>query len=177
MKSIITILSALILTTTVSSFAYDSYEEYVRQQMKEYQTYLEEIDREFTSFLKQKWKSYEGEKKPKQLLDKPKPVDIPVAKPMPKPEPIKKITPKPEPKPEPVVEKPEPEPTAKPSPEPVTTPEPIVPAPIVKDPVIKEPVVTAPEPKPQYIPKEEAEGFGLSFYGNNLNIPIDKKNS
>ncbi len=74
-----------------------------------------------------------------------------------------------------MVEKPEPEPTAKPSPEPVTTPEPIVPAPIVKDPVIKEPVVTAPEPKPQYIPKEEAEGFGLSFYGNNLNIPIDKK--
>ncbi|PLX70039.1 MAG: hypothetical protein C0603_03630 [Denitrovibrio sp.] len=176
MKSIFSIISIIILTTAFSSFAYDSYEEYVRKQMNEYQTYLEEIDREFTSFLKQTWQPYEGEK-PKQLLDKPKPVDIPVAKPMPKPEPIKI-----KPKPKPVVEKPKPQPKPiikdekpKPAPKPVVKPEPVVPEPMVKEPVVKEPVVTVPEPEPQYVPQQEPEGFGLSFYGTNLDIPVDKK--
>lgn len=169
-------LTALIISiTSFTAFAVDSFEDYLKQQMKEYNTYLEEIDREFTSFLKQKWEPYDA-KKPEKLLDEPKPVDIPVAKPELKPEPVV-IKPKPEPKEEPV-KVPEEAPAVKPEPQPdiAKAPEPV--PPVVKEPVQDEPAVEEPvvkEPAPSYKPSGSAKGLALSFYGVELDIPYDKK--
>jgi len=176
MRNILILLSVIVFVSATSSFAYDSYEEYVKKQMKEYQNYLEQIDRDFSSFLKQTWKEYGGEE-PEKLLDKPKPVDIPVAKPTDKPTPIK-LVPKPVPKPEPV--KPMPEAVQKPQEPEKAKPQPLidapaVPEPVVPEPEVKAPVVKEPEPAPAYVPSQEAEGLGLSFYGQELDIPYDKK--
>ncbi|PLX66365.1 MAG: hypothetical protein C0602_11940 [Denitrovibrio sp.] len=194
MRKILFVMSVLILTTVLSSYAFESFEEYLKMQQAEYENYLEEIDREFTAFLKQTWKEYEGEE-PIELLEEPKPVDIPVAVPEKKPEPIK-ITPKPKPKPvilkEKPVSKPEPKPepvkdepvvdSPKPAPAPVkeepvkkepVKKEPVVKAPEPEEPVVQEPVVVAPTPEPQYVPKQEAKGLALSFYGRELDIPVD----
>lgn len=171
-------LFALLSITTLSAFATDSFENYLKQQMGEYNTYLEEIDREFTSFLKQRWYEQEGEE-PEQLLDKPKPVEIPVAKPDAKPKPITlkpKKDPKPKPKP---IKKPKPEPEVK-KPEPVE-PEPVEPKPapqkivppVVVEPKPKPPVVR--EPAPSYRPSQDPTGIRISFYGKVLDIPFDKK--
>jgi len=168
------------LGVSVTAYAAGSFEDYLKNQMTDYQNYLEEIDRDFTSFLKQNWKEYKG-KEPEKLLEKPKPVDIPVAKPEEKPEPVN-IKPAPEKKPEPVVdskpiakEKPvieTPAPVAKPEPK---KDEPVVPEPVVKEPVPAPPVVAEPEPAPPtYVPSREAEGLALSFYGVELDIPYDK---
>jgi hypothetical protein len=177
-------LTALIISiTSFTAFAVDSFEDYLKQQMNDYNTYLEKIDREFTSFLKQKWEPYDA-KKPKKLLDEPKPVDIPVAKPEKKPEPIV-LKPKPEPKEEPVAEKepvkmpaPVPVPEVKPEPQPDITKEPVPAPPVVKEPVPVEPAPQEPvvkEPEPTFKPSGSAKGLALSFYGVELDVPFDKK--
>jgi len=168
-------LTALIISiTTITAFAVDSYEDYLKQQMNDYNNYLEEIDREFSSFLKQKWEPYEA-KKPKKLLDKPKPVVMPVAKPDKKPAPLVL-----KPKKEPVVTE-EPEPVKKPKPAPEPKPdikqEPVIVPPVVKEPLPVEPKPQEPvvkDPEPTYQPSTEAKGLALSFYGVQLDIPYDK---
>jgi len=80
MRNIAILLSVLIITTFLTSFAFESFDEYLKQQSAEYNQYLEEIDREFTAFLKQTWQEYEGEE-PVELLQEPKPVKLPVAVP------------------------------------------------------------------------------------------------
>jgi len=180
MKKLI-ILPVFFAVIALSAYAADTYEEYLQQQMQQYQSYLSEIDRQFTSFLKTGWIERDGEK-PEKLLDKPKPVEIPVAEPDKKPEPVK-ILPKPA-----EVKKPKPEPDEEPSvkepvkKEPVADP-PVQKQPVQKEPVVKEPeppVVKAPEPQPEtpaptYVPHQEAKGLGLSFYGISMDIPYDKK--
>ncbi|ADD68524.1 hypothetical protein Dacet_1760 [Denitrovibrio acetiphilus DSM 12809] len=171
-------LTALLVSTSVFSVFALSFDDYLKQEMSAYNSYLEEIDREFSSFLKQKWESYDG-KPPVALLDKPKPVEIPVAKPDVKPEPVV-IKPKPAPKPveEPVsVGEPRKEPEKDIVKEPVPVP-PVVkePAPVVPLPVAPQPQTPAvKEPAPAYEPSKEAKGLGLSFYGRELDIPTDKK--
>lgn len=174
------------LIFTFSAYSADSFEDYKKSVMGQYKTYVDEIDRQFSDFLKQQWQEYKGQK-PQKPYEDPKPVKQPVAKPETKPEPVKIVpkpapapvvvpVPKPEPvkeqpKPEPVKEQPKPEPV-KEQPKPVTKPkeEPIAP----KEP---QPSFTGeiPEPKPFFVPADEGEVVDLAFYGLALKIPYDKR--
>jgi hypothetical protein len=184
---------------TCQAFAADSFEEYRKSIMGEYKSYLDEMDRQFSAFLKQQWKEYNGQKPVKQF-DEPKPVVQPEAKPLAKPEPIKIIA-----KPAPVMPKPEPvmeQPVATAKPEPVKEtpkiqvpkvepPKPVVipkPAPVKELPKAetkpepaepKEPTPAfsgeIPEPTPSYAPVAEGDAVDLTFFGLNLKIPYDKK--
>lgn len=159
------IVAVLIIITTGSVLAADTYEEYLKQQMAEYQNYLDEIDREFSDFLKQTWYEYSGEE-PEKLLEEPKPVQVPVAEPDKKPEPVK-IQPKPAPK------VPAAKPESKPKPAPVPSPDPAQEPkePVVKAPEPQEPAVE--EPQPQYEPSDDRNRMALSFYGRKLSIPYN----
>jgi len=195
MKRAAIFLTIIFLGTGLSTYAFDSYEDFLKQQASEYENYIEEIDREFTDFLKKRWTEFDSEE-PQKVYEKPKPKKIPVAKPEKRPEPIKiSVKPKPKPvktvekpvvkpKPEKVVEKPKPEPkkpivVAKPEPKkPMVEPKPIVKKPdITKEPVVVEPKPVLPkvsEPAEPYKPFQEGTGLALSFYGHTLDIPYDE---
>lgn len=176
MKRLTILLTLIIALCSLTAFAADTYEEYLKEQMSQYHNYLEQIDKDFSSFLKQNWKGYEGEK-PKELFQDPKPVEAPVAKPVKQPEPqviIPKKQPE-KPKPAPEEEKPEAKPVPEAQMQQPTGAEPVVPEPSVPEPEVAQPSV--PEPVPSYAPPQEQkkEGMRLSFYGRNLVIPYDTK--
>lgn len=154
------------------AYAADNFEDYKKSVMGEYKSYLDEMDRQFSAFLKQQWKEYKGQKPVKQF-DEPKPVVQPETKPAAKPEPVKIIAKPapapvvvPAPKPEPVKEQPKaeaPKPVVKPKEEPAEPKEP-------------QPSFTGeiPEPKPFYAPTE-GDSVDMTFFGVSLNIPYDKR--
>lgn len=192
MKRILIYVAVISILGGVQAHA-ETYEEYLKKQMAEYQNYLDEMDREFSAFLKQQWKEYRGEA-PEKLYEKPKPLQPPVADKDKKPETVK-IIPKEEPKqiikPSVPIKQEEPlkqqdtveKPVVK-IPEPVKVKEPE--KPVVKllkpqdeksEP--KEPVPAfsgdVKEPKPFFTPEQEGDNVSLSFYGLSLSIPFDKK--
>ncbi|MGE4265822.1 MAG: hypothetical protein AB7F25_00160 [Deferribacterales bacterium] len=171
MKVFFTIALSCVLIS--HAYAAGSFEDYRKSVMGEYQNYLDEMDRQFSAFLKQQWKEYKGQKPVKQY-EEPKPVVQPVTKPEVKPEPVK-IVPKPvpapvvvpAPKPEPVKELPKaetPKPTVKPKEEPA---EPKEPQPSFSGEI--------PEPTPFYAPVQEGDTVDLTFFGLSVRIPYDRK--
>jgi hypothetical protein len=67
---------------SVNSFADNSeYEQWLKQTKTEFQNYLDENDKAFIGFLNKKWKEVEVEK-PVARDPAPKPLDIPIAKPV-----------------------------------------------------------------------------------------------
>jgi hypothetical protein len=76
-----------ILPLTSQGQSLSEFEQWKKQQLGEFKQYKDEIDKEFASFLKQRWKAFPTEEG--FIRDKkPKPVSIPVAKPV-KPAPVK----------------------------------------------------------------------------------------
>lgn len=112
----------LLLQAGASAQSMSEFEQWKRQQLGEFKQFRDEMDREFADFLKQRWKAFDSARG--VIRDeKPKPVDIPVAK-------LEDRTPRtqPEEKPQPVV-KVEPE-TIAPPPAPI----PVIPAPVIPGP-------------------------------------------
>ena len=149
--------TALIVLTVFSTFSVikaETFEEYMKSQMDEFQQFKDERDKEFTAFLKEMWIRVETEEPVKQI-DEPKPIKIPVAPPHVEKAPIPVVKPTP-PRPVEVPEPAKPVPPAPPAPvaKPEPKPEP-VPVPIVKPEPKPEPVpvpVVKPEPKPEPVP-------------------------
>lgn len=80
LRSVIVTSASLVLAFSVS--ANSDFQNWLRQQQNEFQTYVDEQDKEFGQFLKARW--VETEVKPQQQRDKqPKPKVIPKAKPQP----------------------------------------------------------------------------------------------
>jgi hypothetical protein len=182
-------ISFLVLALVSVSASGETYEEFLKSQMQEFQQFKDERDKEFTQFLKEMWVKVETEE-PEKRIDEPKPDVMPVAPPQPEPEPAK-----PEPEPE-VVQPPvspltpfiPPLTTEKPKPAPVPEP---------AKPVLKEPkpapepsapeIAKAPEPAPLPIPvpvlvpapvvKPVVKGIPLNFefFGAAVSIGYDKK--
>lgn len=192
--------TALIILTVFSTFSVikaETFEEYMKSQMDEFQQFKDERDKEFTAFLKEMWIRVETEEPVKQI-DEPKPIKIPVApphvekapipvvkptppRPVEVPEPAKPVPPappapvaKPEPKPEPVPvpivkpePKPEPAPVAKPEPAPVAKPQPDVA--VIPQPVpVPAPVVVAP-------PAIKGRALEFVFFGSPIKVGYDTK--
>jgi len=133
------VLSCALFVATLSpvASAEDDFAKWKQQTQESFQQYKDKRDKEFTSFLKMHWKEMDL-LKGIERDPAPKPVVMPVAKPVPvrppQPEPVPVV--RDVPKPEPVVEVP---------PAPVEKPEPVVLQPVTPLPVIK-PVIP-PEPK------------------------------
>ncbi len=143
----------LLLPTPLSAQSMSEFEAFKRQYMGEFKQFKDEMDKEFADFLKQRWKSFDSAKGVVRD-EKPKPVEIPVARvqdpaPQPAPRPLKPVDPPPEIKPVPV--KPSP---VKPIPLPpsVANPQEIIRQP----PSIRPPVKPAPQPRPVPQPPEMA---------------------
>ena len=106
---------------SLNSHAADSeYEQWLKQTQGEFQDYLDENDKAFLNFLNQKWQAVDVEKTIKRD-PAPKPLDIPVAKPVVSTEPPETKTPTLDPIIETIIEpvvivKPNPKPTAKKTP-------------------------------------------------------------
>jgi hypothetical protein len=140
--------SVLILNLSafsLSSQAADSeYEQWLKQTQGEFQDYLDENDKAFIGFLNQKWQEVDVEK-PVKRDPAPKPLDIPIAKP------IVNIEP-PETK----------EPINKPIIKPVV---------IVKPETQKTPVVKKPTTQTDH----NLRTAKFDFFGTNINIEYHKK--
>ena len=147
----------------------------VAAEKKAFQAYKDERDREFTAFLKAQWKAVDL-LKGKRRDETPKPVVMPVAKPLP---PKPPATPAP-PRPQPVVQTP-------PKPQPHTPARPLSPPAPAKPPVaaptptpthppvrIKAPVATpAPAPKPAPPAPVRGERVDVDFFGRHLVFYVD----
>ncbi len=115
MKIIIPIVASLLLGLNLDSrlLGQDDYQEWLKKQNRDFQTYVTEQDRIFADFLKAEWQNLNAFMGvvPDTI---PKPVKIPVYKP-PKREP--KLKPPPVTKPVKIPDIPKPKPTPKPTPE------------------------------------------------------------
>jgi hypothetical protein len=159
-----------------TAYAEQSFDDYVRSQMEEFQQFKDERDREFSAFLKERWIEVETSK-PQERIDEPKPFVIPVAPPtveeIPAPVPKPEKRPVPIKKPETIPSKedvptPIPDPQVKPELAPQIVPQPV---PVVPDPL----VVIEPLPKPAK-PEKKVDGNFIQFlfYGNEVRISYDK---
>ena len=119
------------------------YQRWLASTQNEFQNYLDENDKAFISFLKQRWESVDTEKGAEEDTA-PKPDSMPVAPPKP-------ITQAPE-----LTREPAPEPTPEVV---ITLPEPA-------------PVIT-PKPKPPAAKMPTGPAANLSFYGHALSIPYN----
>ncbi|MGD9897689.1 MAG: hypothetical protein AB7T22_01055 [Calditrichaceae bacterium] len=97
-----------LLFTLTNLYAQDDFREWLKNDQKQYNQYLDETDRAFLNFLEQDWKRFDA-KKGMKAAERPKPVTIPIAEEKDKPtEPesdlteIIKIIDDPKPIPEPV---------------------------------------------------------------------------
>ena len=152
------LISALLLSTQASASDQSEYQQWLQQTRSDFQSYLDENDKAFISFLQQKWTTVDVS--PAEQRDpKPKPEQPPQA-------------PKPAPKPAP-----QPEPQTKP---PVSQPE----TPVVKIPdEVKPKPVTPPvaderpqvKPKPPVVSKPQGPVVNFDFYGYALSVPYDRK--
>jgi hypothetical protein len=76
-----TIALSLSLISIGTQAADSEYEQWLKQTNSEFQNYLDENDKAFLGFLNKKWEEVEVEK-PVKRDPKPKPLDIPIAKPV-----------------------------------------------------------------------------------------------
>jgi hypothetical protein len=127
-------------------FMDDSWEFYQEKQ-RDFQEFKDERDRDFAEFLKAQWEKVDFEK-PMEIIEKPKPLKMPVAK-LP-PFPGKEVT-----RP-PVPDEIPPEKIVKPEPVPEYVPPP-------------EPVIRKPDPKAV----EKGVPIEFSFYGTNIALRYD----
>ena len=187
-KTAVALISCLSLAPAGMSVADSDFMKYMQQQQNEYQEYKDKRDKEFTSFLKSHWKEmkvFSGIKRDPA----PKPVKMPVAKPMPKPSPVvvekpdprlepkpvprPAIKPKPQAKPEPVKPVPQTRPELRPAPE--QKPRPVVQAPVKPVVIIKPPVI---KPKPVVKPVvsvPKGRSAKVNFFGRHLTFYYDPK--
>jgi hypothetical protein len=152
------LLSSIICSTPVLSFnsqAADSeYEQWLKQTKTEFQNYLDENDKAFIGFLNKTWKEVEVEK-PVKRDPAPKPIDIPIAKPVVTIE--KTDTEKLETKKEPVIIKP-------------IVIKPVV---IVKPPIVEKKIEEIPAPT---VKKDfNLRTAKFDFFGEQVNIEYHKK--
>ena len=92
MKTLLTAVAALVLASAPVQAAQDEYQQWLQQTRNDFQAYLDENDKAFIGFLKQRWQSVDlnpaqqrdPEPKPEeppqapQPQDKPQPGDTPV---------------------------------------------------------------------------------------------------
>jgi len=151
-KTHIALVSLFLLMVCSPANSVSEFEQWKRQQQQTFQEYKDERDREFTAFLKEHWREVEV-LKGFVRDEKPKPVVMPVAKPLPA-EPQPQPTPVTEPEKKPVEEKP------------VSSvkPEPVVIAP--------KPVVT---PKPAVVPVQQQKGIRtqVDYFGKLITFYYD----
>lgn len=154
------LLRNLLLTTlacstsfiSLNSQAADSeYEQWLKQTNTEFKNYLDENDKAFIGFLNRKWEEVEVEK-PVKRDPAPKPLDIPIAKPVAIVEKINN-------------EKPD------------TKPQAIAPIVIIKPSLIKKPIVVIPnKDKPPVIKKDfNLRTVKFDFFGEEVSIEYHKK--
>jgi len=186
--------TALIILAVFATFSViyaETFEEYMKSQMDEFQQFKDERDKEFTAFLKEMWIRVETEEPIKQI-DEPKPIKMPVAPPHEEPAPLPVVKPVPEPLVPPLPVKPAPAPVApeepktpvKPKPAPdVVKPEPAPepsPAPVIKpEPeiaVIPQPApVPVPEPVIVTPPSIKGRPLEFVFFGSSVRLGYDTK--
>ena len=97
------VLAGTLIPPLGSAQSLEEFEQWKKQYMGEYAQYREQIDKEFSDFLKQQWEPFDTEEG--VVRDEaPKPPEIPVAKvkPQPKPKPVAPIKPAPIAKPDPI---------------------------------------------------------------------------
>jgi hypothetical protein len=175
------LLSLLVVATSFSVlYADETYEDFLKSQMEEFQQFKDERDKEFTAFLKEMWIRVETEA-PEKQIDEPKPLKIPVAPPQPEPVQIPVVKPEPAPA-VPVMPMPAP---VQPAPvlpaEPETVPVPVRPEPI------PEPVkpIPAPVPVPEVVmippapviapPSVTGVPLAFDFFGSPVKVGYDPK--
>lgn len=114
----------ILFISSVTAFA-ETFDDYLKAQMDDFQQFKDERDKEFSAFLKEMWIRVETEK-PYKLIDEPKPIKIPSAP----------VSNKNLPPPFPSVDLPKapitPEPTVVLAPEPEPVSVPVPPTPVVK---------------------------------------------
>jgi hypothetical protein len=173
---------ALLLTAISGAEANDDYAKWLQQQASELQQFKDERDAEFTQFLNAHWREMEVRAGIKRD-EKPKPVDIPVAKPEPDrdarktpPTVERPVVVPPAPRPAPVAPVPQPlPPQAAKKPEPVAPqaapeapkPEPAAP-PIAATPPA--PAVPAPAPVPA---RFKGAPVSIEFLGDTIPLRVD----
>ncbi len=178
---------AAIMLLSAQATANSEFQQWLQQQQNAFQEYRDARDREFAAFLENNWKQVHLQKGEKRD-DRPKPVNIPVAKPDAKPlaqtRPIviEPVAPQPlsvQPPPVPVLSAPSPSatpaaspPPAAQAPAPATIPRPA--RPVVKAPRPQQPVAPA---TPREPPAAEAAKTGrrlnVRFYGEPLTFYYD----
>ena len=140
------LLSGLTISTTPGADNRSEFEQWMKQETGRFQEYKDKRDREFTGFLKKQWQemqTFQG-----MVRDKtPKPIKIPIARPLPVKPPVTKA----------------------PDKSPVKIP--VVKAPTVK-PALEKPVITKPEP---IIRLPAGKKIKLDFYGQSLAFSYDPK--
>lgn len=138
-----------------SQAADSEYEQWLKQTQDEFQNYLDENDKAFISFLNQKWQAVEVEK-PVKRDPAPKPLDIPIAKPIVN------------------IESPETkEPTKQPIIKPIVIAKPVIAPDPFSDPITEEkPAIEKPiATKPDY----NSRTAKFDFFGENISIDYNKK--
>ncbi|QAR32894.1 hypothetical protein EP073_05585 [Geovibrio thiophilus] len=184
--------TALIILTVFSTFSVinaETFEEYMKSQMDEFQQFKDERDKEFTAFLKEMWIRVETEEPIKQI-DEPKPIKMPVAPPHVEKAPVPVVKPTP-PKPIVVPEPAKPTPPAPPAPvvpakpePPVVKPEPKPDAPIAKPEPAPQPyVAVVPQPVPVPVPAPvvaappaiKGRPLEFVFFGSAIKVGYDTK--
>lgn len=174
----VALISAFAAIAPGSFAATDGFEAYRLQQQQgaqkiqaEFREYKDNQDREFSDFLKSRWREFETFQGNVRIKE-PKPKQLPVVAPAAPPAPLKPV-----PAPEPIVAKPVPDIRATPAPvaPAPTAPVPVAPAPApVIAPVAVAPPIAPPPPPPQPRPVPvSADTVEISFFGNAVNIQFD----
>jgi len=158
----------LVFSATANANSQDDYQRWLQGTQQEFKSYLDANDKAFLGFLNKKWEEVDVQKA--QVRDpEPKPVTLPVAKPIPLSPPSKpEAAAKPEPTgiSEPIVKA---EPVQQPAAKPVIKSEPASPVP----PVISTPVITKPiAAKPAAV---KGPHVSFEFFGNPVTIAYPRK--